>query len=196
VTVAVTAPGYMPEEKDLPADAVRAIEPAHLFESIDHRPAGVVVELYADPRPTVELVLLPGYRGLVRAEVIIQDDAACPPGQRRFSAVVPPTGVVQVVGPPLLRRVFAPDFSARYADGAPLSQNAKDTEIGYWWLKCEGSVQIFFIGTPKEFEDLRRSQEPQDAGLKRTSGGGKGEGKGGGRRGGHRGGQSQSGAPM
>src|SRR5580704_490058 len=73
ILMEVTAPGRLSEHKDLSADAVGAIEPAGWFESTDRRPASQVIELYAEPRPTVELVVPAGYRGLVRAEIRVQD---------------------------------------------------------------------------------------------------------------------------
>ena len=75
ITLEVTALGYMTEEKPLPAEAVKALEPPHFLENTDHRSPAVVVELYADPRPTVELMLPAGFRGRVRATVLVRDDA-------------------------------------------------------------------------------------------------------------------------
>jgi hypothetical protein len=189
VTVEVAALGHLTaDEKSLSAETVRALEPIHLFEAVDRRPAVVVIELYAEPRPTIELVVPVGYRGIVKAEVQVQEDIANAPGQRLFSYEVPPDGVVPVIGPALLRHVFAPDFRARYADGTPLSRNAKGADMGFWWLKSEGPVQVFLVGTSREFDDLRRDEDKSNP-LPQRSAGGRGEGRGdGGRRGGRRGG--------
>jgi hypothetical protein len=177
ILVRLTAPGYLSEEKNLSVEAVQAIEPAHLFEATDRRPVTFVLDLYPEPGPTVELVVPTGYRGLVKAEVRVQDDAPCPPGQRCFSCVVPASGVVQVTGPPLLRRVYGTDFRARTADGAPLSPRPTGSDVGLWWLKCEGSSQWFLVGTQGEYDSLRRSG-PAEGAAESRSPGGKGEGRG------------------
>jgi hypothetical protein len=88
------APGYMLEEKSL---AVPPVEPARLFGPAAP-PAQIVVDMYAGPDPTVELVLPVGYRGLVRTKVHILDDLPGPPGQRLFRYETPESGVVQVTG--------------------------------------------------------------------------------------------------
>jgi hypothetical protein len=190
VTLEVAAMGYMSEEKPLPAETVKSLESPHMFESTDHRPAAVVVELYADPRPVIELVLPAAFRGHVRAAVQPQDSIASTPGQRSFVYEVPPSGMVDVVGPPIIRRVFAPDFRLRYGDGAPLSQNAKESEVGYWWLKSEGDVQVFLVGTKSDFDAAVRAGEATPSGNQRSGGAG---GKGAGRRGGRRGGSMSGG---
>jgi hypothetical protein len=183
VTVEVAAMGYMSEDRPLSAETVKSLESPHLFESTDRRPAAVVVELYAEPRPTVELVLPAGFRGRIRAAVQPQESIAITPGQRLFAYEVPPSGIVDVVGPPIIRRVFAPDFRLRYGDGTPLTQNAKDSSVGYWWLKNEGDVQVFLVGTKADFDDAVRAGEATPLAVQRSGGG---VGKGGGRRGGGR----------
>ena len=146
IRIAVTANGYMSDETSLPVSAVEAIKPAGFFEAADRRSAEVVLELYADPHPTVDLVVPPGYRGLVKADVQTLDNAPVVPGQRSFSYIVPTTGLVHVTGPALLKRVYAADFRLRYADGAPLTPQAKDSEVGFWWLKYEETLQVFLVG--------------------------------------------------
>jgi hypothetical protein len=177
ILVTVTVPGYMSQEKNLPVEAVQAIEPAHFFEATERRPPSFVLELWAEPDPVVELILPTDYRGLVKAEIQVQDDAPCPPGQRCFPCVVPPSGVVQMTGPPLLRRVYGADFRARFADGVPLSQQAKGAEVGLWWLRCEGSYQCFLVGTRTEYDAIRRSEQKDGAAESRSTGG-KGDGRG------------------
>ncbi len=188
VRIAVTATGYLPEQKDVAVAVVQAIEPAHLFEAVEQRPVNFVLELYTGPLPTVELVVPTGYHGLVKADVQARDDVSCPPGQRLFSYEVPPSGVLTVTGPPLLRRVFAADFRARYADGTPLLRQVKDGAIGLWWLRTDGTTQCFVVGTRDEYIALRGG--PGDDAAVGHSSGGKG---GGGRRGGGRRGNSSAG---
>jgi len=178
ILVKATAKSYLSEEKDLPIKVVEALEPAHPFERVAQRPVSFVVELYAEPHPTVELVVPNLYRGLVKAEVTVQDDAPCPPGQRCFSFVVPLSGEVHVIGPSLLRRVFPPDFLAKYADGTPLTCDAKGVQVGFRYLKREDPFLYFVVGTVFEFENYRRTCEKEEAGASRPSGSGKGEGRG------------------
>jgi hypothetical protein len=175
----VTAKGYMDEEKYLSVEAVRAIKRAGFFEDVDRRPPSFVLEMYAEPVPTVELVVPTGYRGVIVAEVTIQADAPRTPGQRCFRYMVSPTGAVQVTGPPLLGRVLPATFTARYADGTPLSRDPRDTEIGFWWLKHDGRSDSFLIGTRSEW---KRSRPSDDEGATRSHNRSDGQGGGGGRR--------------
>jgi hypothetical protein len=163
IRVETTAQGYMFEQKHISSDEVQAIEPAPLFGVAESRPVSLVVDMYAGPDPAVELIVPTGYRGPIRAEVQVREDARCPAGQRCFTYVVAPTGAVQVVGPPLLRRVVAPDFRARYADGTPLSRQVPDGEPRLWWVQAQGRYQYFLVGTRLEFDNFRRGvpNEPQ-----------------------------------
>ena len=181
ITLEATAQGYMLEEKNISPDAVEAIKAAQLFEDVNRRPVNFVLELYALPPPTIELIVPTGYRGIVTAEIQIKEgDTQCgsPLGQRDFSFVVPADGaVVQVIGPPVLRHMFPLDFRGKYADGTFLSAEAKDQEIGFWWLKTEGKYQYFFVGTRSTYDDCRRTahEEPRQ---RHSSAGGAREGHG------------------
>jgi hypothetical protein len=155
INVEATAKGYLAEETFLSVKAVESIEPAPLLGADQRRDVSLVLALHAGPRPTVELVVPTGYRGVVRAELHVEEGAPCPPGQRRFSVAVPPSGVVQVTGPALLRRVDSPDFRARYADGALLSRDAKESEIGLWGLGFDRNTWTFLVGTRAEYTIYR-----------------------------------------
>jgi uncharacterized membrane protein YgcG len=179
----VTIPSYMTEQKSFSTEAVAAIKPTGFLESAGQRPVSFVVEMYAEPFPEVELVVPDGFRGTVKVAINIQDDAPHTPGQRLFSYVVPPSGTLQVTGPTLLRRVYAPDFRARYANGTPINRQPLGDEVGFLSLKTEGGFDYFLIGTRAELEELRRADQRDQNGSNRSSGG-KGGGKGGGRRGG------------
>jgi hypothetical protein len=194
INLAGQVQGYLFEERDIPIKEVEAIAPAQLFEAVDHRPVNYVVALYADPRPTVELVLPAGYRGLVKADLQPREDIPCPPGQRTFRYNVPSTGAVTVSGPLLLKRVLSANFDLKFADGVALNWTGKDSEIGFWWLKAEGPVQVFFVGTHAEFNaeygnalrnaaDRAGGQQPANSGRGggrgRRHGGGGGSGSGG-----------------
>jgi hypothetical protein len=185
VVVEAGAKGYMDGQTHVSAEALRAAEAAHAKTFFGHSPPlPVQVELYADPRPTVELVLPPGYRGAVRARLQIQDDAPTSPGLREFHSEVPASGVVEIVGPPVLEHAFAPDFRLRYGDGSPLSRNASVSDIGYWWMKSEGGYQCFFVGTLAEFNVQMRSEGGGPSANNKSNGDGKRGGGGRGRRGG------------
>ncbi len=179
LVVAVSAPGYLPEETD--------------FRPLSD---GTVVEVFRGPRPVVELVVPNGFRGVVKAEVHIADG---PPGERSFSVPVSAAGVAQVVGPPVLTQGPGPEFRGRYADGTALPSNVEGLQVGLRWLRCEGNDQFFVVGTEAEWNAARRSMAqdypPQRGGGGRGPGGAGGRG-GGGRRGGGGGrGGGGSGAP-
>jgi len=160
-----TAPGYLLDQKSLAGDvvAIPPNEPFQLFGRKEQPPVSLVAELYAEPGPTIELVLPSGYRGLVKVEVRPRDDVPCPPGQRRFRYEVPPSGDVEATGPALLRRL--PNFVASYADGAPLSAKAKDDEVGLRWLSSDGVRETLVVGTLAEFYSYRRASVKEDAGT-------------------------------
>jgi len=187
IAVSVTAQGYMFEDKYVPVSAVEAIQPAGWFETIEKRPVNLVVDVYAEPRPTVELVLPVGYRGFVNASVKFDDDLPLGRGQRNFTFVTSSTGEAEVVGPALLRRVSPADFRAKFADGTPLARSSRDSEIALWWLRSDGHTQHFLVGSKYEFDMLGQSYQGESESHSR---GGKGDGGGGGRRGGHKGSQS------
>ena len=156
LVVRAAAGRYLPEEKVVSAEAVEAIEPAPLFASSPRGTSDVVLELYSEEsRPTVELIVPTGYRGLVKAELEAQQGIPSPPGRRRFPYAVSPAGIVRVVGPDRFRHVSSPDFTARYANGTPLTPNAKEGEIGFWCLRVEGRYYTFLVDTPKEYGYLR-----------------------------------------
>ncbi len=150
-----TAAGYLYEQKSFDADVVPAAAPFGPFAAPAPPVASLVLEMYAAPGPTIDLVLPPGYRGIVRVEVQPRDDIPCPPGLRHFRYQVPDTGEVVAAGPALLRRT--PAIVAGYANGAPLASQVKDGEIGFLWIKSDGPYEIYVVGTPIERDSLRRS---------------------------------------
>jgi hypothetical protein len=174
----VTKPGYMSEQKNYPTEAVKAIESSWFIKPAGPPTVNFVVEMYAEPFPSVELVLPNGYRGTVKVGVKIQEDVPCPAGQRLFSYQVPPSGILQITGPPLLRRVFSPDFSARYVDGTVLNRQPQGDEVGFLCLKTEGGFDYYVVGTRAEFEALRHAEQTEGSGQNKSSGSGKGGGKG------------------
>jgi hypothetical protein len=137
------AKGYMARQMDHPLKRVQG---------------GVTLELFAEPRPTLELVVANGYRGVVRAKIRVQDDLTYPPHQRLFSYPVPASAFVEAVVPPLFARGSTPDLRVRYAEGTPLSRDAKPYEVGCRWLKSDpDSEYVFLIGTQWEADTFRRN---------------------------------------
>jgi hypothetical protein len=185
--VEVEARGYLFEEKDVAVEAIQAIEPARWFEAVEQRPPSFVFDMYAEPRPKIELVVPTGYRGTLKVDVETKETVAFEPGQRLFSYVVPASADMQITGPPLLQHILPPDFCARYADGTKLRHEAKEREIGFWWLRQEGRYHCFLVGTRRDFDDLSPS-DTGGPGAGASHGGGNGRG-GRGRRG-HRDAQS------
>ncbi len=122
----------------------------------------MTVEVYAAPDFSVELVLPPGYRGLIKAEIQIQDNLPLAKGQRCFRFPVSASGNVVVKGPSLLERVFARDFRARYGDGPLLGTTMDAEKVGFRWLKGAGSQHIFVVGNQLDYEKLHRQVVPEE----------------------------------
>lgn len=171
LVLAVEAAGYLPEEIDFRPNAAEPGGP-------------VVIEVFRGPRPVVELVVPNGYRGLVKAEVRVQEDAA--PG-RAFTFAAAPPETVKVVGPAVFKQGAGPEFRAKYADGAPLPMNPEGVQIGFMWLTTEGDTRVFVVGTKTDWAAARREIEKSDpprSGSRSQGGQGRGGGHHGGRGGG------------
>jgi hypothetical protein len=141
----VTAKGYLTRQTDVPAART---------------PAGVALEVYAEPRPVVELVLPTGYKGVVRGTYRVQADAPFALHQRQFTFAVPAAGVLDIVVPPIFSRGIMPDIRARYADGTPLARTAKDYDVGCRWLEADPDTgYLFVIGTQYEADQVRRDMK-------------------------------------
>jgi uncharacterized membrane protein YgcG len=187
VLIHVTAPGYLPDD----IDHIQAVK-------LPGAPAGgALIELFAGPRPVVELVVPSDFRGDVKVEVKVPEDARPQVGQRAFRYRLPTvtpasygtTPVVRVEGPPLFERGLGPEFRGLYADGTPMPAEPKDTDVVLRWVRSAGADQYFVVGTKIDQESARRAAEknigPPEPARKASSGGG---GGGGGGRGGPRGG--------
>ena len=105
----VAAPGYLEETKELALESIAAIDPPGWFEPLDRRPPNFTVDLYAAPRPQVELTLPVGFRGPIRVRTEIEIAETASIRQRRFSYPVSASGDAVVVGPALLRQLLASD---------------------------------------------------------------------------------------
>jgi hypothetical protein len=154
--VDASANGYLPEVLNVPVQAIEEIEPAPLIGTDHPRPVNFVLEMCAGPSPTVELVLPNGFRGLVRADIQVHDEVPCPPGQRCFRYQVDPSGYVLVSGPAMLRRVYTPDYRARFADGTPLAREGGVLDVVFRPIKADIDVQYFVVGNQKDFDEVRR----------------------------------------
>jgi hypothetical protein len=150
---ATKAKGYLDTEKDLSTEAVRAMDPVHLFEDAEDRPVNVIVEMFAEPIPAIELVIPPGFRGIVQANLRDHIGPAWALGQRSMRFTVPASGIVEVSGPAWLPHYLVPDFHVRFADGTLITARGEKCALGYWWLRCEGTTQYFLIGTAHDYED-------------------------------------------
>jgi len=187
--VHIQAAGYLNEERYLGLETVQHIETAGWLEKLQDRPPTLIVELYADPRPTVTLVVPSGYRGVINVTVDVHEDAPFAPGQRTFRADVGSDGSATLIAPPLLKHLLPTDFEVASVDGVLIKRNAADAERGFWWLHSDGKRQLFYVGTRAEYDafcktdsTIRGAEAGQD----------KGRGTGGGRRGGRRGGRGSS----
>jgi hypothetical protein len=192
-----SAEGYLPAEKYVSTAIIQSL-PASYFGSHTVDKPTVVLEIFAGPRPTVELTVPNGYRGLLRVEVQTDENITYPPRQRLFRYVVPDSGVVQVVGPPVLLQGLSPIIQAHYADGTPLKreQQLTNDQVGLRWVRDEGNTQLFVVGTWMEWHDKSKEMQNEDY---RDRPNGKGGGQGGqvgGRRGGGGGGRGGMGGGM
>ena len=143
----------------------RGYLPRQSGQAIERTPTGVVLEMYAEPRPMLELVVPTGFRGVVKATVRVQNDLKYEPHLRLFSCPGPSTGVVVVALPPVFLRGVTPDIRTRYADGTPLLREAKDFEIGCRWLKADPETEyVFAIGTQWEADTIRRDMKKAESG--------------------------------
>ena len=122
-----------------------------------------VIELWADPRPTIELVVPNEYRGPVKIVFERGDGKSYQMGQRRFEFPVEPNGHVLVRGPGFLDvEPFHVDIEARHADGTPIPrQSSNYSEVALRWVHCGTwnnlNTQLYIIGTETEGEVLRQS---------------------------------------
>jgi len=174
VVLEASAAGYVTAKTDVSARPLAAVDP------IGPAPA-TVVELFAGPRPGVELQLPAGYRGPVKAGVRARDDA--PGGQRSFRYVVPPSGVVEMAGPAVLRELTPADVRAVYPDGTAINSEAADAEVGFRRVKTVGDTFHFFVGTKAQADEFRKTLDLPEPGAGGRTAGEKNDDKGG-RRGG------------
>ncbi len=174
ILVKVAAQGYLTEQELVATEEVQEMTPAHWFEDIARRRESLVVELLAEPRPYVELILPTYMRGVVKTTLHVDDKARAAPGQRCFIATVSPLGEAEITGPPLLRHASPIEYRAKFTDGTKLGLPEDDKRIGFGWLKSDGKAQYYFVGTKSEYEAQRRLAREWRPTADSTKGGGQG----------------------
>lgn len=217
VMVEIEAPGYLSKQTTLPRDIADALMEAKPFHPYKGPALAVSVDVFAGPRPTAELVLPTGYRGLVKAEIRVNPDQQWTAGQRAYSYAIAPNSVIQVGGaqkivvqidgPPVFGQGVGPDIVAKYADGRQLPKEAKGEDIGFRWIRRDGNDVYFVVGNNTDLTMAGRmlgvsdQNSNQDNSKKKQGGGGGGRqgGMGGGGMGGNgmggRGGRGGMGGP-
>ena len=201
VMVEVSAPGYLSSQTTLPSDIANALASAKPLHPYKGPPLAFTMEMFAGPRPVVELIVPAGYRGMVKAEIRARGDGPWPPGQRAFTYTVPATGgVVHVDGPLVFGQEPGPEVIAKFADGTPLPMDAKNGEVAFRWVRRNGNDIYFAVGTLGDADAVRRtlgnisdSAPPSKSSDKGGGGGGRGGRGGGGGRGGRGGGGGMGG---
>ncbi len=156
VRIEASAPGYLTDQADVSSESIQHLQPPHFFKEKQQRKP-FVVEMYAEPRFSVELMVPAGYRGPIKAEIEPQEDVAVPPGQRCFRYEVV-DGFVRIKGPAfVLRRVYPSDYRASYSDGTPLTAEMMTLQkVGFRWLRGQDKEQYFVVGTQPEYDMQRR----------------------------------------
>jgi hypothetical protein len=191
VMVEVAGPTCLTTQLTLPREVADALATAKPLQPYKGPPLSVDVEVFAGPRPKVELVLPPGYRGVVKAEVRVSQSGQWPAGQRQFSCTVPANGVVRVEGPAVFGHGYGPEVVAKFLNGASCPNEPKDDEVGLRWIRRDGNDIYFAVGTRADEAAARRAvgSGGVDNTPRSASGGRSGGGGGGGRHGGGRGGR-------
>jgi uncharacterized membrane protein YgcG len=198
VVLEAFAKGYQSGVQKIAPSEIEAIESAHWFEQTSKRPPKYALDLYSGAPFSVEFHLPPNFKGLIKAEIALRPDMACPPGQRNFTFQVIPAGTegkAQVIGPAVLDRVPKAAYVARSPEGTIVENRMDATKVGFRWLKSEGNFEYYVVGTQKVYDVLRQQYCPDLEGVEKAapksskgSGGGGRGGRGGGSGGGGRGG--------
>lgn len=151
-----SAAGYLSDQADVSTESIQLLQPPHMFEETQRRKPQFFVDMYKEPRFSIELIVPSGYLGPIKAEIVPQEDAVIPPGKRCFQYEVV-DGFVRIKAPGMvLRRVYASDYRARYADGTPLSGEMTLMKVGFRWLRGQDTEHYFVVGTQPEYDMQRR----------------------------------------
>jgi hypothetical protein len=145
------ADGYALEHQLLSTDKVREVR----FWTASQQPT-FVVELFAEPSATVELIVPNEFRGLITLETEATDSSQWVPGQRRFSANVPASGVVTIDGPPQLLDAVLVNVEARLANGTRLNRYSTEDEVGLLYLDSGRSCRYYVVGTQQDLRAVEK----------------------------------------
>ena len=121
----------------------------------------MILEMWAEPKATIEFVVPNGYRGPVKV-VFEQDDSTFERGLRQFSFPVQPDGRAVVRGPSLLDpHRYSPRIEVRYADGIRIPSEGHFEDNAFRWVQngtWNGrNTQLFNIGRLTDREVLWQS---------------------------------------
>jgi hypothetical protein len=161
VMVTAKAPGYLFVEHAVSSEAIARIEPDHWFMKAEPRPASIVVDMYAEPRPAVEMLVPNGFRGILHLRLHLRDDVVWTTGQRVFPCTVGSSGIAEVELASSLRRFYPLGIRAKFADGTILSREAAPQELGLRWLKSEPGEETFVVGTKSEYDEINTALRPK-----------------------------------
>ncbi|SRR5579883_23919 len=167
--VQTVAHGYLPEMRNMSADSLKKDSSAPSARKKDSSSPDLIMEVYAEPNFSVELVLPSGYRGLVKAEIQTQENLTLAPGQRCFRFPVSASGDVVINGPSLLQRVPPQEFRARYGNGPLLGTRMDVEKIGFRWIKGAGNHHYFVVGNQLDYEALHRRLAPEETSANGSS---------------------------
>lgn len=168
--------GYLSEQKFLSVHEVEAIEPVGWFEDVRGRRVNYVMEMFAGPAPAIELVVPSEFRGQIKVKVETKDDIPSASNQRTFRFAVPESGEVVAAGPAVLRHLAPGGIHVLFENGTPISAWAKDSALGYWLLKSEGTTYWLLVGTQQDFNANRLSLRSSERGPGHGGGGSGGKG--------------------
>ncbi|MFO0937630.1 MAG: hypothetical protein U0798_14080 [Gemmataceae bacterium] len=116
----------------------------------------VQVELFAAPRPTIELVVPNGFRGLIQADLQIDPTQISSSQMRRFRYDLDQNGHATVTGPPVLQCVLPADFIAISSDGTPMPVPKLPFDVGLRIVAKTDAADYFVIGTELECAQAKK----------------------------------------
>lgn len=125
----------------------------------------VIVSIYKEPKPTIEIVVPDGYRGPVALEFLASDKPAqVKAGQRFFSYNTSPKGYVQIQHSPLFDSC---KIIARYENGNPVPRpsRSRPEQISFLRVYTRDQKRLYLIGTFKEEDELKRKLWPSADGA-------------------------------
>jgi hypothetical protein len=190
ILVEATAAGYVADSVVAGEQTVAAVATYPVVgPALPHAP-DFTIELYPGPKFSVELVVPPGYRGLVRADLDFREGVPIPTGQRLYSFDVNAKGEAKGVGPAVLKRVSPSEYRARPPDATGPVDEGPDG-IALRFLKNDAGTDVFVYGSREDFERYRKElgvEAPTNSAPPDT----KKSGRGGGRRRGGTGGAGGS----